>query len=554
MLSEFRTAKTLHKQHQAEQFEDVKLDEFFQICKNKPFWNWGAKHHETWKYCSRCNRKFPENGKYCQDCNSKWEQDKEENLKNNIFPELTLKFNDDLILDSLEAQECCFTHIIGCPVKDFKIPIPGTDKFYRERTTLPIFDWQKSFFEVFEKEQDNLIIKSGGIGGSALKLRQTGYHICCLTDYNNTQVPIIVGPEKGLAQVMLKRFKDLFPFPIKDNKNTCSLNNCWLHVFASRNIDGIRSLENPRELFFDEFDFFPLGEMNLVLDTMNRYMGKSGAKVNAMSTPKNPYGYCYTLEEDPMDFKILKIPYSVALGTVLSYVQIELAKKKHGFEREYNLMYGGTTGNYFDEEDIKACITEYPIIPMKEATTIMGLDSGWSSSFFAIVILSFVRGNIYVMHVERHKNPHPQFMLNRVAELKREWFVYKILTDGADPQWIYQLKDRFKDSPPLIYQKNFENLYDYHSVPLEEYINMKVIPTFFTRRVMQYLNQDKSLLRNQKTLKIHPNFKDLINALYEVYVERGAYKKQNSTYNDITDAFSEAVDFFTTQNIIKLSI
>jgi hypothetical protein len=553
LLGSYRTAKTLHKQHQESLYQDVRLDDFYQICKNKPFWKWGAKHHLTWKYCSKCNRKYPENGRYCKDCNKKWEQNKEENLENNIFPELTLRFNDDLILNPEEPQDCCFTHIIGCPVKDFKIPIPGTEQFYRERTTLPIFDWQKKLFEAFEAEEDNLIIKAGGIGGSALKLRQTAYRICSHNDYNKTQVPIIVGPEKGLAQVMLKRFKDLFPFQIYDNKNTCQLNNCWLHVFASRNIAGIRSLENPRELFFDEFDFFPLGDMSNVLDTMNRYMGKSGAKVNAMSTPNKPYGYCHSLEEDPMDFTIIKIPYGVALGTVLSYVQIEIAKKKHGFDREYNLVYGGTTGNYFDEVDIKSCISEYSLSPIKEATTVMGIDSGWSSSFFAIVILSYVRGNIYVMHVERHKNPHPQFMLDRVAELKREYYVYKILTDGADPQWIYQLKDRFKDVPPLKYNKNIENIYDYHSVPQGEYIDMKVIPTSFTKKVMQYLNQDKSLLKNpNRILKIHKKFGDMVNALYEVYVEQGAYKKENSTLNDIVDAFSEGIEFFTTKNIIKL--
>jgi hypothetical protein len=183
----------------------------------------------------------------------------------------------------------------------------------------------------------------------------------------------------------------------------------------------------------------------------------------------------------------------------------------------------------------------------------MGIDSGWSSSFFAIVILSYVRGNIYVMHVERHKNPHPQFMLDRVAELKREYYVYKILTDGADPQWIYQLKDRFKDVPPLKYNKNIENIYDYHSVPQGEYIDMKVIPTSFTKKVMQYLNQDKSLLKNpNRILKIHKKFGDMVNALYEVYVEQGAYKKENSTLNDIVDAFSEGIEFFTTKNIIKL--
>jgi len=528
----------------------IRPEDFFRQCKNKEFWSWGKKHHQTWKYCEQCGEKYEESEPYCKPCNADWEENKQKNIDKDIFPVMTLKFNDDLIL---EKKDCCFTHIIGLPVKDFKIQI-DENKFYRERTTLPIFDWQKPIYEAFMKEQDNLIIKSTGLGGSALKLRHTAHQICSGKDYNNTQVPIIVGPQKGMAQDMLRRFKALFPFEIKDNMNTCKLNNCELKVLASRNIDSLRSLENPREIFFDEFDFFPENQKENVLDAFVRYGGKSGAKAEAMTTPNKPFGICYTLEENPMDFKIMKLPYAVGYGSIYSFIQIELQKRKHGFDREYNLMYGGKTGNYFDEVDINATIEDYPLTAIKEATTVMGIDSGWSSSWFAIVIMSYVRGKIYVMHCERWKNPHSQFMLDRVAELKRDWFVYKILTDGSDPQWIYSLKSRFKDTPPVSFaQVNVNNPYDYHHVPADRYIDMKVIPTSFTRRVMQYLNQDKNLLKNQnRVLRLHPSMTELKNALHEVYVLQGQYKKETSPLNDYVDAFSECVDFFTTKNIIKL--
>ena len=545
--TQFRTATVAYKNSNQEQINDV--DKFLQLCKNKPFWLWGEKGHKTDKYCSQCKTKYPENTTHCSICNADWEKNRQENIKKDIFPVNTLKYNKDLIFDN---KDCCFNHIIGLPVKDFKIQI-GENQFYRERTMLPIFDWQQKIFDAFMKEQDNLIIKSTGLGGSALKLRHTAHQICTGYDYNNTQVPIIVGPQKGMAQDMLKRFKDLFPFEIEDNKNTCHLNNCELKVLASRNIDSLRGMENPREIFFDEFDFFPETQKDSVLDALLRYGGKSGAKAEAMTTPGKTFGVCYTLLENPGDFKIMQLPYITGYGSIYSLIQIELQKRKFGFDREYNIMFGGTTGNYFDKVDIELCVDEYPLTPIKEATTVMGIDSGWASSYFAIVIMSWVRGKIYVMHVERHKNPDPQFMIDRTAELKRDFNVYKILSDGADPQWIYRMKSRFKDAPPMEYMKNPINAWDYHSVPKERYLDMKVVPTTFTQRVMDFLNQDKYVLRNlNRVLRIHKQFPELINALEQVYVKNGRYIKDNSDLNDIVDSFSECIEFFTIKNIIKI--
>lgn len=534
----------------------INIDSFLQVCNNKKFWLWGEKHHQTWKYCIQCKNKFPENATHCIYCNDKWEKHKDENLKNLIFPSRTLRFNDDLILNDVtndEIVDCCFNHLIGCPSKDFRVQV-GKDEFTRQREILPIFDWQKKLYDEFKKEQDNCIIKATGIGGSEFKLRVTASDICCGHEYDNTQVPIIVGPKQGLAQIMLKRFKDLFPFPIYNNRQTCELNNTWLHIFASRNIDSIRSLKNVRELILDEFDFFPIHDMRNVFETISRYLGKSGAKINALSTVKNPYGYCYTLEHEPSQFHILKLHYSIGMGTIFSLEQIEEAKTHFGFEREYGLIYGGTTGNYFDPADVKACEDEYDLRLVKEATTIIGIDSGWSSSWFAVIVASYFAGKIYIMHVERHKSPDPDFMIDRIAELKRDWNAYKIISDGADPQFIYRMKKRFLDYPPVgNYEKkmNFDNPFDYHAVPKELYLEMKVIPTTFTRNVMTFLHQDKMLLRNKnRILRIHKNFIELFSALYEVYVEEGRYKKEGAEHNDFVDSLSEIIDFFTVKNVV----
>lgn len=560
----YKKAIQIYSPQEEARISDV--DAFLQRCKNKPFWLWGQKRHETWKYCVECKQRFEESATHCPYCvNEKWEKKKDYYLKHFVFPKRTLRWNDDLILNDIRRNEpldCCFNHIVGLPQKEFQFPIAGKHwdspaditKFTTEKHILPIFNWQRKLFDYFEAGQDNCIIKATGIGGSEFKLRHTGSKISSTYDYDGTQVMLIVGPQAGLANVMLKRFKDIFPFVIKNDKETCELANCWLHVFASRNIDSIRSLKNPKEEILEEFDYFPLNQMQDVFDTVSRYFAKSGLRINAISTVKRPFGYCYTIEHDPSDFHVLKLYYTAGLGTVFTLEGIRIQMEKFGFEREYNLVYSGGTGNWFNPDDIKACEAVYNLTPIKEATNIMAIDSGWATSFFAIIIATYLYGKIWILHCERHKNPDPDFMLNRVAELRRDFYIFKIVEDGADPQFIYRLKKRFLDYPPIIQgkQPNINNPFDYHHVPSDRYIDMKVIPTTFSRNVMPFLNADKTMLRNQsRPLKIHKQFKELFAALFEVYVEHGRYKKENGEFNDYTDCISEIIDFFTTKTELK---
>jgi len=528
---------------------DAEIDAFLQRAKNKPFWLWGEKNHRTDRYCVDCLTKYTdENTTYCAYCNKEWIANKDDNIKAQIYPRRTLVYNDDLLLtDPLvdkDACDCCFTHMVGNPRKDFKFKIPGTDKYNRVTASLPIFDWQRPIFEAFQREQDNLIIKATGIGGSALKIRQTQYAVCTGYDYANTEVPIIVGPQRELSKRMVQRYKDLYPFPIIDDVNTAEINNCWLHIFSSRNIAGVRSLENPRELILDEFDYFPVNDMANVFDTIFRYPGKSGSKINAITTPARPFGYAYTMEhENPGNMNIIKLHYSIGYGTIYTFEAIEEQKLKPGWEREYCLTYGGTTGNYFDPVDIKRAIMPYDLRTYHETTIVMGIDSGWSTSWFAVVIMMWHKFKLYVMHVERHKRPYPQFMIDKIVELRQQYNVYKILIDGSDPEFIYMLKDRLRDYPPTQYAKNMSNPYDYHDVPPERYQDMKVIPTSFYKKPMQFLTQDRMLLQQDK-IAIGPQFKELISGLYEVYVQDGQYQKRDKEYNDIVDAFSETCDFY----------
>lgn len=108
--------------------------------------------------------------------------------------------------------------------------------------------------------------------------------------------------------------------------------------------------------------------------------------------------------------------YTAGLEKIYTQDEIEKAKTSPSFEREYNLKYLGNVGNLFNVEDVETAITsqeEYnPDIGNREAITIMGVDTGWASSYFGVVIVSWFNQKIHVMYAYHHKNPQLKAMIN----------------------------------------------------------------------------------------------------------------------------------------------
>ena len=147
--------------------------------------------------------------------------------------------------------------------------------------------------------------------------------LCTSTEHNrfrNSQMCIITGPNIEMAIKLIKRMKNIFEPKLGQyfsNKETVlELNGCSIEAYPSNHIDSFRSLDNPKFILLDEADFFRKGEQEEVRHVSERYIGKSDPYIVMVSTPNNPGGLFYNIEQEPEDtclYKRLKMDYTFGL-------------------------------------------------------------------------------------------------------------------------------------------------------------------------------------------------------------------------------------------------
>jgi hypothetical protein len=136
-----------------------------------------------------------------------------------------------------------------------------------------------------------------------------------------------------------------------------------------------------------------------------------------VSAPNSPDGLFEKIEKEPEEtciYKRLLLDYTYGLDKIYTREEIEKAKASPSFEREYNLKYLGGIGNIFSPSDIDAAIKEYDLVQYPpDIQGVMGLDPGWGTSAFGIVITHFVDGLIKVVHADEHSRSDHSEMLER---------------------------------------------------------------------------------------------------------------------------------------------
>jgi hypothetical protein len=136
-------------------------------------------------------------------------------------------------------------------------------------------------------------------------------------------------------------------------------NKCSIEAYPSHNLGSLRSL-NPKFIFLDEADHFPIGQQDEVRHVAERYNAKSDPYIVMVSTPNMPGGLFEQTEEEPFDsciYKKLFLDYSYGLGKIYTTEEIENAKRSPSWPREYCLAYTGGIGNTFSQASIDKCIT-----------------------------------------------------------------------------------------------------------------------------------------------------------------------------------------------------
>src|SRR5215207_8336092 len=251
-----------------------------------------------------------------------------------------------------------------------------------------------------------------------------------------SQMCIVTGPRIELAITLINRLKGLFPdVKFEDKETVCTLNDVRIEAFPSHHLDAMRGLTQVSFILLDEADFFPPGQQQQARAVSERYIAKSGENILhivMVSTPNAPEGLFEQMEQEPDNeclYKRIFLPYHIGLGKIYTEKEIAKAQGSPSFEREYNLQYIGEQGNVFSYESIERATSaglqlneKHPIdlIP-QDTTKSMGIDAGFGSSKFGIVVTQSVENKIQVLYAEEFERPDFYNMINKILKMFKSY-------------------------------------------------------------------------------------------------------------------------------------
>jgi hypothetical protein len=472
--------------------------------------------------------------------------------------------------DRSSKGDCCFNHIIGLPRKDgVEKPIfeyerqlyqalssPGYLNSYPRGRNDP--DYQKNILYPF-KEKHLWIKKATGLGVTEFMLRFMAWLCLRNDDYKDSQMCIVTGPNQDIAIKLIKRMKALFEYQDKlgitfDTKETVlELNGCSIEAYPSNHIDAFRSLTNPKFIFIDEGDFFRKNEQDDVRHVSERYIAKSDPYIVLVSTPNAPGGLFQRIEQEPLEtciYKKIFLDYTFGVGFIYSKEEIEKAKQSPSFPREYELQYLGLIGNVFSPLSIENVqkIQYNPENINPNAKKSIGIDPGFGSSKFAIVITQYVDGKIQVIHAEEYDRPNFSAMIDTIWQLKQKCgYVSNIYVDAANPEVWESLKREFGE--PFNQQFISDKLAECkkYNIHLED--RMIIVPVPFSTEGGKMLQHAKWLMEeveedSSSLIAIDKRYDKLLTALRTAVANEYKLDKEQTSYNDLLDAFRLSLTFY----------
>lgn len=240
-------------------------------------------------------------------------------------------------------------------------------------------------------------------------------------------------------------------------------------------------------------------------------------------------------------FHAMEIPYQRAVeANIISEQKIE--EYRNLFGREFAMYmeckWLAVGGNAFEIKDIDRAEylgrTVNYTEPMGDSTFVsMGLDPGFGSSAFGIVITQAYNGRIEVIYTERIPNSTPDKVMIKAYELKERYYVNKVYMDAANTELVRMMKALMNDNPD-----GFKEVLDMAARDgrnANEY--MDVIPVSFGKYGKEMLAHLYSFL-SHGILAIHPDFHELIAEMRSAVLINGDLdkKSQNKQTFDILDA------------------
>jgi hypothetical protein len=418
----------------------------------------------------------------------------------------------------------------------------------KDKQVYPLFDYENTLFNslLFEKVNNPSnhtfkhkhlwVKKSTGLGVTEFMLRIMAW-LCTVSNNqtrNSQQMCIVTGPNIDIAIKLIKRMKNIFETKLgltfSDKETVLELNGCRIEAFPSNHIDSFRALDNPKFIFIDEADFFRKSEQEEVRHVSERYIGKSDPYIVMVSTPNNPGGLFYQIEQEPEDaclYKRLKLDYTYGLRKIYTKEEIDKARQSPGVGREYELQYLGRIGNVFNPLQIDRVIQlgeQFKEFAVNDYILhSVGIDVGFGSSRTAVVLTEFLKEErkIRVLYAEEFEHANPQDIVDLCFDLYRKHWNTWFFVDGANRAFVNLMKVAFDES--LSWEKDSVNP-----------DIMKVLPVNFATEHKQMLAHLHMLI-NKEYLAIPKQFDKLIISLRTAYANEYSLDKEQIPYSDSLD-------------------
>jgi Terminase large subunit, T4likevirus-type, N-terminal len=441
----------------------------------------------------------------------------------------------------ITEQQGTFVELVGFPRKWNK--------------DLPMFDYEQSIFDYLERDEPSnprnkhlAIIKSAGLGITTFLLYYIGWK-CTVNNnaWKGKRVSIITSPRIELTVDIVSRLKNIFmkknllQFD-NDRNTTCTINGCIVEALPASNaaIKSIRGYDNIVMLLVDEASWFNLNQNQNVTDSIERYAAKSNPILVACSTPQTVGDWLYNIKqqkEEDRFYHLMELSYKVGLGKIYTEQEIELQKKSLSFNREYNLSFEAGIDALFNAQDIESCIAEtYDSTFHNGLTCWAGVDPGYSTSKFAIVVIAWADGKIQVMKELEVDHADPDLMRHTIHELVQEYSLCRLFIDSSSIFLIRQLcKDYGINDVTMFDDKTKDALLMTNNCGGSALIQSV---NFRTKHKLM-LEQLHRVVSTQQ-IRINPRFKGVISALRTATTKQFGdvydLDKKQSGSNDLLDA------------------
>ena len=282
-------------------------------------------------------------------------------------------------------------------------------------------------------------------------------------------------------------------------------------------------------VFVDECDYLDDSIQDELMHAISPYEEKSNCKIILCSTPYKPLGLMQRIENDPNSKYVkLKLDYTYGIDKIYDRQFIEKMKLESEFEREMNCKYLGRIGSVFSQQDIDRALqlgdSYSPDIVSMDSVFSLGLDSGFGSSFFGLVLLEMLEGKIFVKMAE--EIPHVRYedicnkiksilqSLNRWSPNQETLENVHVYVDGSAIEFVRSLKMMVgEDDSPQYWKEQLEQCrkYDMNAADF-----MTIIPiNFGAGGAKDLLVHAKSLLEFEARplIGINSQFESLILSL-----------------------------------------